>query len=492
MRISLLSIQSRYSGLPNLGLLSIAAVLEQAGHNVQVLDPKPGHEREAVKAAAEYDPRIVGLSFMTAGYSNARNAVLELRRILPRALLCCGGPHTTALPEQTLKDFGADFVVIGEGELTMLEVCNRLERKASIDDVAGLGIMRDERFVRNRARELIRDLDSLPLPARHLVHFEKFLQPPGMLRGYLMGRCATIMASRGCPHECIYCASKVMFGRTVRQRSVENVIAEVDHLVEQYRILGLWFPDDTFTLNRRWVLEFCVALRERHPQLVWGAQARVNSVDHELLHEMRRAGCVQLDFGVESGSQEVLAALKKKARPAQAIEAFALCRKVGIRPLATFMIGNPGEGREEIKESMKLAKRLHANHVQFCIATPLPGTELLEMAIRNNWLDGPLDFSRDWDVRKSRQPVMAIHFSPHELLRIQARLQNRFLLPNYAGYLKDARFLWKLLSSVARYPDVFAGGIALFLRTGKLNALVEGVFQSYEHAVWEGSHASGD
>lgn len=171
----------------------------------------------------------------------------------------------TVLPKESLIDFGADVGVIGEGEYTMFELCNSLKHNAEWRDIAGIVFMdKNGKIVITAPRAYIDNLDELPLPARHLLNFEEYLIPPGMIRGYWFERATTVMTSRGCPFTCIWCGSQCTFGRKVRYRSINNVMLELESLIEKHAVDCVWFVDDTFTLKNDLVLEFCDQMQNCH------------------------------------------------------------------------------------------------------------------------------------------------------------------------------------------------------------------------------------
>jgi anaerobic magnesium-protoporphyrin IX monomethyl ester cyclase len=345
------------------------------------------------------------------------------------------------------------LVVVGEGEYTMSEVCHQLESGGSLQDVAGIVYQTENGIVRNPSRHLISDLDRLPLPARHLVDLESYLRPPGTFRGTFVSRATSAMATRGCPYRCIFCAAHNIFGREVRRRSPENVVAEVDHLVNAYGVDHVYFIDDTFTADRNWTLRFCHLLRERNLEVKWGCQVRANTIDSELLAEMKSSGCVWVAVGVESGSARVLRNIKKGTNPDMIRHAFRAIREVGLISNATFVVGSPGEEQEDIEETLLVAREIKADSYNFFFLTPFPGSELYDMALANGWLVEDVDFTTNWDVRHSESPAMEINFTADELKRIRARLQNAFLWRNYFSYLKQWRFMAQIVLALVNAPS---------------------------------------
>lgn len=482
MRIALACPRTSRPGLgpseapPPLGILYVASVLEESGQKVSVFD---GRVEDLVGQIRSFKPDVIGVTSTTPQFVLAKNLISQMKKDLPTAFYICGGVHTTALPEASLTELGVDCVVVGEGEHTMREVCERLEKGRSLENVKGVAYAdRDTGKVTvNERRPLIEDLDEIPFPAWHLLDLERYLNPPGPIRGLWLERTIHMICSRGCPYRCIFCGSNLIFGRKVRHRSVGNVVDEILFLVGNYRIDGIWFMDDTFTVDSRWVTEFSRALTRNKIDIKWGCQARVNTISEPLLREMKRAGCAQLDFGVESGSAKVLQTLTKDTDPQMVRDAFKLTKGMGLRALATFIIGNPGETIEDVDMTLKLAKDIDPDYVNFYYATPYPGTTLYDMAVKNGWMTST-DYS-DFLVRY--EPVMKINFEKEELMRIRSRLQNAFFLHNFIAYLTNPICLSKIIQLLLKYPGGMAYGLRAFRKQGTLDDVAHAFLLYY----WE-------
>jgi len=462
---------------PPLGILYIGGVLEREGHQVQIIDPNPGDTGYGTAIEA-FGPDLIGLSIMTTDVLRARDMLREIKRRMPGALYMAGGPHVTAAPKETIQFLDLDFAVVGEGEATVPEVCSRTERHESLEGVAGVVYRGRREIITNRARDPVLDLDGLPYPARHLTRFERYLQPPGLIRSLNLKRSTTLMASRGCPFHCIYCASHLTFGRGTRRRSVANVIGEIEHLIDRYAVDGLYFVDDTFTLAREWVFRFCHEVRDRRIELAWAVQARANTIDREMLREIRSAGCRVVEFGVESGSAKVLKALRKGTTPEMLVKAFALCREAGLKTTAFFIVGNPEETEEDIEKTLQLAKRIRPDRSNFYFTTPLPGTELHEMSARHGWHDPSALYSEDWDF--TEQPVMKINFTKDELVRIRTRLQNAMLWRNHMKNVRNFRLMAEVIWILLKRPADLMDSVRKLLKTRRAAVLTEFAKRAYE------------
>lgn len=453
-------VESYSSTLPPLGLLYIAAVLEQAGFIPRVFDIYPYDDRDFA-TLTDYCPDVVGMTVLTDYWARAVEVSALVKTHLPQTVFIVGGVHVTALPEESLAALDATIGVIGEGERTLLELCECIASGVPWQGVYGI-IFRNTagEFARTPARPHIENLDEIPFPSRHLLDFEQYLVPPGIIRGHWTERSTTVMTSRGCPFSCIWCGSQCTFGRKVRNRSVENVVAEIEHLVTEFAIDTVWFVDDTFTLNKKRVLDFCRLMTERRIQITWGCQAHVKTADEEMFLAMKKVGLVQLDFGVESGSNRVLNSLKKDSTDEAIRRAFAITRKAGLRTTATFMFGSPGETIEDVEQTMQLAQEIRPDFVSSFFITPYPGTELMDMAEANSW-----EMSKREDSGLKKGPMLKIHFRGHELMAIRERFQRLFLWKNFSGILLSPRYIAKAFFLFLRTPGGVWTGARAFVKT---------------------------
>ena len=488
MRVALVNVQllDGNNVVAPLGVLYIAGQLERDGHTVAVFDGDP----DAFPLADEivgWRPEIVGIGFLTASSSRAYALLKVLRARLPREVyVMAGGVHPTIFPEPTLR-LGADVVVTGEGEDTASEVVRRVAAgERDMRGVAGTVYLDAAgAVVDNGARALMAELAELPRPARHLIDFTPYLAPPGVIRGYSMSKVATIFSTRGCPYGCIYCGSHNIFGRKIRYRPVADVVDEIAELQATYGVRGIYFCDDLFTLDKGWVVDFCRELSSRMPgQIRWACQTRIDAVHLDILQTMRDAGCVQVDFGVESGSQRILKILSRKTPKEKILAAFRAAQAVGLRTCATFIIGSPEEERADLDESFALAKALRADFTAFYYATPYPGTKLYDLAIANKWIDPDAEFDENWVHRQPNRPVLAIHFTPEELIAHRKRMANPFFVRNFVR-LRNVPFYARLAGTALRYPDAIPRALGKTLRTRRLEDGVEHLFARYQYKKYK-------
>jgi len=392
MDVLLVNCPIRVHAEPNVipyGLATIASTLEGAGHHVEILDLNAQRMSEE-EIASELSGRswdLAGVSGLITTYSFQRWLIPLLRDLRPHAPVVSGGGLATCVPELVLSRTPVDMVALGEGEQTSLELAETLERGGDPAEVAGLMVRRRSgEVVRTEPRALVADLDSLPLPAWHLLPMETYLANPiwgagtGNLSGFLgerlPKRSMNIIASRGCPFSCNYCYH--LFGRSrYRIRSAENIADEVHALVERYHVDFVGFVDDNFMADAKVVTGFCDSLWRRGIRVRWGCHGRVTSAEPDLLRRMADAGCVWIGYGIESASPEILRRMNKRADPDRAAQAIIETRRAGIYANTTFMMGYPGETRETVEETVEFCKRLGIVQ-RFFLTTPYPGTPLYE------------------------------------------------------------------------------------------------------------------
>ena len=294
------------------------------------------------------------------------------------AVTVLGGPHVTALKEEILQaQPEVDYVVLGEGEQTIAELCQTLDQSdRQVSQIQGLVYRTEDGTVQTGPpRALIKDVDSLPFPARDLVDMSRL----GTHRYIDVGRVsATMISSRGCPFKCAFCSSHITMGKIYRFRSAQNVLAEIDELVGRYQVNHIALEDDTFTLNRDRVETICRELIQRNYDLTWYCLSRVESMDLELARLMRRAGCRLVSFGIESGNPDILQKIHKKISLSAARQAIEACYRAGLRSQCTFILGFPFDTQQTMADTLHFAQELSPTIAIFFALVPYPGTEMYQ------------------------------------------------------------------------------------------------------------------
>jgi anaerobic magnesium-protoporphyrin IX monomethyl ester cyclase len=427
MRVCLINpprIQPKAWGKPSvyqpMDLAYVAAVLEQQ-HEVLVIDvPNEGwnlleeiggakyrqglKNEEITKRIKTFAPRLVVITVPFSGWSTAAFDVAATVKGVDKGIkIALIGLHPSARPHECLKQKNVDFVVIGEQEMTTLELAGVLEKgkTANLEQVKGLGFIQNGEAIITPARPVIEDLDSLPFPARHLLPMKQFFEAAKKIpiSGNLKKPSVRMLTSRGCPYGCIFCSNHIVMGRKWRARSPENVVSEIEQIVKTYGIRQIDFLDDNIAFNRERLVKICDMLIEKRLHIEWCTPngVRADALDAELLAKMRKSGCQKILIAPESGVQHVVDGIIKKKQSLKRVEeAVNAARKVGIKVGCFFILGMIGETKEDMKETIKFAyklRQLGADHFYFSYATPLYGTELYRQAKEGGFLTS--DFSDD-------------------------------------------------------------------------------------------------
>ncbi|MFC2142070.1 B12-binding domain-containing radical SAM protein [Acidobacteriota bacterium] len=363
---------------PPLGILYISSFLRQHGHEVFLVDIASLKltENESIEFIFSLDPDVVGLSSMTINVSNANKIAEKIKCRNPAIPVVIGGPHLTAAPIETLSKYGSiDFGVIGEGEETFLALIQAIDKDKAYSSVRGI-IWRDkdENLIVNPARPLIEDLDSLPFPAWDLLSNFPDAYPHNALETKRLPA-ASIITSRGCPHQCTFCDRSV-FGSKVRHHSAAYTIEMIEHLKEQYGIRDLMILDDNFLLNREKLFEICDVIIKECLDLSWYCLGHVRHMTDDRLQRIREAGCWIMEVGIESGSQGILDFLKRNTPKELIAEAITKAKNAGIRVKGNFIFGLPNETKDTLEETIKFAQSLDLSFFQQTFLTVWPGCEL--------------------------------------------------------------------------------------------------------------------
>jgi anaerobic magnesium-protoporphyrin IX monomethyl ester cyclase len=364
-----------------LGLAYLGAVAEQAGHSVTVIDcqgERLNYESFRQRIAG-VPSDVVGVTSTTLLYNSAKTIMEVAKEVHPNAVNMIGGSHVSFWDENALKETKAfDLIVRKEGELTFLELLDRIQANKGFEDVLGTTVRTKNGIQRNEDRPFLHDLDSLPSPAYHLLPLDSY---------HRMGKTIfPIVTSRGCVQWCDFCSTVRMFGRGYRVRSPKKVVDDMEMLHSKYGESQFTFYDDAFTINRNHTLEMCADIKARKLDVEWDCETRVDAVDKELLEKMRDAGCITTWFGVESGSEKILDKMHKKINREQVREAFKMAQKAGMMTIASAVIGFPGETEETAWETINFINSLNPDDIGCYIATPYPGTPMYEEVIKNGWL----------------------------------------------------------------------------------------------------------
>jgi anaerobic magnesium-protoporphyrin IX monomethyl ester cyclase len=426
---------------PPLGIAYIAAMLERNGVTVKILDaPALEIDHETVKNEIQkYSPDVVAVTSVTPTIESALKTAKISKEACPNAITVLGGYHPTFTYQEVLKNDFVDIVVCGEGEITMVELVEALEKGKNLREVKGIAT----KNFKTLPREIIEDLDSIPFPARHLLPMDEYK----ILNMKLTT--GTIVSGRGCPYKCSFCASSAMHGQKLRLRSAENVVDEMEHLVSDHNIEMVAFMDDTFTLNKKRVYEICEIMKDRGLDNYWGCTARVDTISEKLLKTMKDAGCITMFLGVESADQQVLNQVNKNTNINRIKKTFELTKDYGMRTIASVVLGMPGDTKRSIKNTIKFVKTLDPSYAVFSLATPYPGTDFYLKAASENLIK-----INDWSKYTLLSPVLeTVDCSLDELKKLQKKAFKEFYLrPSYIARRTwtDGPIILKTIASIVK------------------------------------------
>ena len=373
---------------PPLGIGYLASALKERGHEVILLDCvlKEIGPKDFGEILQKEKPDVVGVSAMTTYYFESKKYIKEAKR--KNIITIMGGPHVTALPEEVLKDPNVDFITIGEADQTIQKLIEAIEGKKDYKKIPGIGFKKNNQIIINPRAELIKDLDSIPIPAWNLMDPRKYpIAPHGAFCKKFP--VAAITTTRGCPFNCSFCASKKIWMQRLRYRTPQKVVDEIELLNKKYGVKEIHFEDDNFTSNREHAMEVCKEIIKRKLNIVWACPngVRIDRLDEELLKYMKKSGCYLLAFGIESGDQEIVNKMNKHLDLSKVPKILELVKKSGIATWGFFILGLPGETMKSATKTINFAKNNKFDRAQFCIFTPLPGSDLF-----TEWAKGKKNF----------------------------------------------------------------------------------------------------
>ncbi len=466
--------QSVVAGLP-LGIMYIAGILEQNGYDVEILDAlisdfKPRREGDArqygmpwekIKGEIEQrQPDIVGITGpFSAQIDNAIKVSEIVKNVDDEILTIAGGPHVSVRAIEFLNEAPhVDIAVIGEGEYTLLDIMKYREGEKNISEIPGIAYRKGDDIILNPRRPFTKNLDELPLPAYHLVDMGKYLNPKRIrYRAVKYLREISMVTSRGCPFNCIFCSIHLHMGKVWRAHSPEYVIAHIERVLHKYGVQHIHFEDDNLTLDTKRFEGILDGLVDNGIKFSWDTPngIRADRLTIDLLKKMRKTGCTNLTIGVESGDQYILDnVINKHLHLVDVIKTARMCRELGIKLGAFYVIGFPGETKENMQRTIKFALRLKREYnvnMSLLVATPLYGTKLYEICKEKGYLTQeltPRALSEGTQV-DGKGLIRTADFTPEEIKQLAldaVRIHNRLSL---ASYIKNPG--WTLRTAV-RHP----------------------------------------
>lgn len=404
-----------------LGLGYIAAVLDEAGYAVNIyhaenprsekdlmlwdadvmfelrsesyhryinsLSDKNHHVwQEVLETLRSHKPDVVGISALSVEIGSAIKIADLCKEYDPNCKVVLGGLHPTFMADSCIENESVDFIVRGEGEYSMLELCRAIEKGGNnYRSVAGISYSEEGKVTHNPPRALIADLDELPFPARHLILYPESFQHKSF---------GSLITARGCPWRCTFCSSRNFWDKKLRFRSTENLVAEIESIRKDYDTSYFMFWDDAFTIHHKVISKYCDEFIKRKLKITWRTATRADLLSNEMLKLLSKAGCVRLDIGVETGSKRMSEIIKKDITMKQVVEAFKIIGKNNIAAGAFFMTGFPHETKEDMYETLNLMKEIRPSDIAFNVFDPMPGSEDYDTAIKMNLVPENPDWNR--------------------------------------------------------------------------------------------------
>lgn len=424
------------STFPPLNLAYLAAIAEKHGHTVQLIDGEVERLvfRDIVNCVLEFKPDIIGLTATTPIFHIMHRQAEELKRRIDVPIIA-GGPHITYFREKVFHDC-FDYLVIGECEGTFGPFLDAIERKENISGIPGIVFRKNSNVVFTGENDVRVKFDDVPFPARWLLKYD--LYRLGTLHG--IKKYTSIMTTTGCPFKCAFCATSI-YGNRVRIRSVENVVVELKHVIDDLGITHFYFIDGTLTLNRKYMLKLCDAIKDAGLELTWEGSTRANLVDEELLARMKECGLIRLSFGLETADPGISEIIMKEVPLESYIKANKLTNKYGIETINSVMLGLPGDTYETINKTISFVRKARdLKHATFGIAMPYPGSPMYDMAVKGEHGLKLLtdDFSQ---YQRYNHAVMSVNgILPKELVRLQR-----------IGLLKIYLVPWRIIPLLKRF-----------------------------------------
>ncbi|SFB30603.1 B12-binding domain-containing radical SAM protein [Clostridium frigidicarnis] len=397
------------NGMPPLGLLYIGTVLKESNYKVKIIDfaVEKFTKESFSNTLNELNPKLIGMSTYNESWKAQKLLCELIKEVLPSSKIFAGGAFATFCYKDILMDSKTDYIIQGEGEHSVLHLCDAIfeRNNEKLENVPGIVFkIHNEELYINESMERIEDLDKLPFPDRSLVDLNKYLIP------------YTISTSRGCPGACIFCSSRAFWGKKVKMRSAKSVFDELMDLNKKYGTTVFYITDDTFTASSKRVYEFCKMIKESNINFLWGCESRADIITEELMSMLSECGCKKIQIGLESADNNILKKLNKLVTIEQIENGISLAHKYGMHISASFIVGHAFDTDETIQKTISFAKYIQSKYgayVMGSVNTPFPGTEQYykaeELGIKIH--------SNTWDNFKLNNPIISTKSISIEKLR---------------------------------------------------------------------------
>lgn len=351
----------------NIGLGQLVAVLKEYKYNVKFANFSNFIESEFISIIKKERPDVIGFRCLTPERHNVVHMLKLIKNIDKNIITILGGPHPSILFKQMLTHYPEiDFIIIGEGEYTLLELVEAIKKKKDYRKIPGIAFLKDGIVVQTKKRESIKNIDTIPPPV-----FEYDITKQKIKNNKIF-----INTCRGCPRDCTFCSSNTIWGRNYRVLSIKEIIKRIKFYTTKYKTRKIHFCDDTINSSKKRIIDLCKSIIDENLNITWSSAARVDKINEDIINWMKKSGCTRLEFGVESGCSQLREKMKKNITNNQIIQAFSLCKKAGIKTLAFIMWGYPGENLISIFKTIKLLLTIYPSFISTAICSHFPGTEL--------------------------------------------------------------------------------------------------------------------
>ncbi|HRZ85768.1 MAG TPA: radical SAM protein [Candidatus Paceibacterota bacterium] len=454
-----------------LGFLYMAGILEKSNFQVKILDCPLYYTKkrdinetkvkiglfpeDIINEIEDFNPDIIGVSCAYTAFEQDSFEVISLIRFIEKNLnkkflVVVGGAHSSANPEFVLRNKEIDLVVIGEGELTFLEISKRYSSNKKIDSIKGTALIKNGKFKKNKPQDYIKDLDSLN-PAWHLINIKDYFDHPDNSRATMRKNSVDLITSRGCPGNCVFCSIHTVWGRCWRGRTAKNVVDEIEMLVKNYGAKQFRFQDDNLTLNKKRIIDICEEIIKRNIDIRWDTPNGIAiwTLDSEVLMKMKQAGCYRITFGVESGSLESQKYVRKIIPEEKLKELIEDCHKLGMWVCATFIIGFPFETEKDIEKTKDLIINSKINFPFVYIAQPYLGTDMYR-DFQNAGLLNEIEMTSYIENTKYN----TLNFKKEELNNIRKDIFKEFYKRRLISYINPITFYKEFLSKINNLEEL--------------------------------------
>ena len=465
------------SGLDNLkvplGLAYLASFLEKKGHNnLKILDCMAEGKTTKIKSnlwhfgmsypelekyILDTNPDIVGITCsFSVYYKNALEAAKIIKKVNKKIIVVFGGAHVSADPESVLKSGCVDIVARGEGEQTFFEIVDNYYNKKDLTNIDGTVLVKGGKIKHNKPRELIKNLDEIPFPARHLLNMKKYFEHPLNSIGTMRKPATDIVSSRGCTCQCVFCSIYTIWGRTWRGRSAKNVVDEIEELVNSYGVKQIRFQDDNVSWGKKRMHEICdeIISRKLNKKIRWDTPNGIAiwTLDEDLLRKMKKSGYYRLAPSIESGSSETIKFIKKPISFEFVKKILKIADKVGLWTVSPFIIGFPYETKEDIRATIDFAKKSGLDFVLFYIAQPYAGTPLYNIYEKEGLLNSGIQSSSSVQTTKYNTK----NFTAEELINLRRLAYKEFYNSRIIYYLNPVHiyYFFKKCSNIEGFIHI--------------------------------------